>query len=120
MPGDDFAPLAGLADPKLAALFGVPVEQVWARRLALARRSPPARPRRERREHQFQRARARARDNAYKKKGGSMSDPTSVRVALGYQLLNRALAVIDQGQERGATPHTPGSLIELRGARRAP
>jgi hypothetical protein len=28
MPADDFVPLAGLADPELAALFGVPVEQV--------------------------------------------------------------------------------------------
>jgi hypothetical protein len=39
MPADDFAPLVALADAELAALFGVPVEQVRARRLELARRS---------------------------------------------------------------------------------
>jgi hypothetical protein len=33
MPADDFAPLAGSADADLAALFGVPVEQVETRRL---------------------------------------------------------------------------------------
>jgi hypothetical protein len=44
MPTDDFVPLAGLADPELAALFGVPVEQVGARRLDLARRSTAREP----------------------------------------------------------------------------
>jgi hypothetical protein len=44
MPADDFAPLAGLADLDLAALFGVPVEQVGARRLELARRSTAREP----------------------------------------------------------------------------
>jgi len=39
MPTDDFAPLAGLTDAELAALFSVPVEQVSARRLELAPRS---------------------------------------------------------------------------------
>jgi hypothetical protein len=39
MPADDFMRLAGLTDSELAALFGVPVEQVWARRLELARPS---------------------------------------------------------------------------------
>jgi hypothetical protein len=48
-----------------------------------------------------------------------MSDPTSVLVAAGCPELDRAPAVIDQGQERGARSHGPGSLIELRVARRA-
>jgi hypothetical protein len=36
MPADDFAPLAGLTDAELAALFGVPIEQVGATRRELA------------------------------------------------------------------------------------
>jgi hypothetical protein len=45
-----------------------------------------------------------------------MSDPTSALVAVGSPVLDRAPAVIDQGQERGARSHAPGSLIELRWA----
>jgi hypothetical protein len=48
-----------------------------------------------------------------------MSDPTSVPVAVGSPVLNQAPGVVDQGQERGVTPHAPGCLIELRGAWRA-
>jgi hypothetical protein len=44
MPADDFMPLAGLTDSELAALFGVPVEQVRARRLELAPSSPASGP----------------------------------------------------------------------------
>jgi hypothetical protein len=44
MPADDFAPLVALAAAELAALFGVPVEQVGARRLELARRSAAREP----------------------------------------------------------------------------
>jgi hypothetical protein len=39
MPADDFAPLAELADAELAALFGVPIEHVGARRRELGLRS---------------------------------------------------------------------------------
>jgi hypothetical protein len=39
MPADEFGPLVGLPDGELAALFGVPLEQVSARRLELAPRS---------------------------------------------------------------------------------
>jgi hypothetical protein len=48
-----------------------------------------------------------------------MSHPTSVLAAVGSPVLDRAPAVLDQNQERGATPHAPGFLIELRRARRA-
>jgi hypothetical protein len=49
-----------------------------------------------------------------------MSDATRVLLAVGYRLLDRAPAVIDQGQEPGgAVPNVAGSLIDLRGARRA-
>jgi hypothetical protein len=44
LPVDDFAPLAGLADGELAALFRVPIEQVGARRLELAPPSPAPKP----------------------------------------------------------------------------
>jgi hypothetical protein len=39
MPADDFATLAGLTDAELAALFGVAVEQVGARRRELGLRA---------------------------------------------------------------------------------
>lgn len=38
---------------------------------------------------------------------------------VGYRVVDRAPAVVGQGQERGSTPNAAGSLIELRGARRA-
>jgi hypothetical protein len=45
MPAEDFGPLIWLNDAELAELFGVPVEQVWARRLDLgARPAGPAPP----------------------------------------------------------------------------
>lgn len=44
MPWDEFAPLAEWPDVELAALFGVPIEQVAARRLELAPPSPGPKP----------------------------------------------------------------------------
>jgi hypothetical protein len=38
MPAEDFRPLIWLKDAELAALFGVPMDQVWARRLDLGAR----------------------------------------------------------------------------------
>ena len=38
---------------------------------------------------------------------------------VGYRLVDRAPAVVDQAQERGTLPHAAGSLIELRGERHA-
>jgi hypothetical protein len=41
------------------------------------------------------------------------------RRGVGYRLVDRAPAVIDQGQRRDPAAHGSGSLVELAGARRA-
>jgi hypothetical protein len=60
------------------------------------------------------------RKNANHKQRRLMSHPTSVLVAVGSSVLDPAPAVVDDGQERGATPNAraPCSGCEGNGVRR--